>query len=109
MIEKKGLLEALVDGFVIFDKHGRTVDIDLMDYPNSPTLLVEDVTDALKRVSGDRVVGSADRGETWRVKAMILSTEAVESLSDDSYRAEELLGAIEAAGLRWVVCPISSL
>ena len=108
VIEKSALIESVVDGAVAFDKTGLTMDIDAFGRPKGPTLVVEDVTDALKKIDGDRVLESVDRTQTWKVRAMILDVSALEALSEDAYTVEDLLAAVEAAGFSWTVRPTSS-
>jgi len=96
------------DGLVAFDSRGGLVDVGPLDPVGPATLIVSEVTDALKRVD-DRgtVVESLDRSQSWMVEAIVLSSSALAALSGDM-EVEDLLLAVPAAGFEWVVSPTSA-
>jgi len=101
-------LRGRLDGdHVSFDKWGQPVDIPIPDSLGPATLLVSEVTDALKAVDADKVTGSVDRAAMWSVQALVLDRETLGQLEVDEISAEDLIGAVEATGVTWSVSPIS--
>jgi hypothetical protein len=71
-----------------------------------PGLVVRVVTEAVKRVEGDRLVGDLDRDGLWAVLGFILDEDVVSSLGDRDYTTAELIRAVESAGYRWQPTPL---
>ena len=95
------------DGIVVFDIEGNVVEVDWPGLPGPATLLVSEVTDALKTVD-DRgaIVESLDRSQAWVVDAIALSAEVLSTLAGEMAVAD-LLVAVPAAGFEWEVSPTS--
>ena len=92
-----------------FDKWGHPVDIEIPDGLGPATMLVTEVTDALKEVDfADRITGSVDRADMWSVHALVLDGSVLEQLEGDEMSVEDLIQAVEATGVAWSVNPISS-
>lgn len=108
MIEKKSLEEWLVDDWVMFDKWGNHVEATLPAGSGLASLLVEEVTDALKSVDDDHVSASVDRSMMWKVAAIVLNKSVVDQLPEGSMTVDDLLDAVKAAGHTWQISPISS-
>ena len=90
-----------------FDEHGVVLDVAIPEAAGPATFLVSPVTDAAKRVEGDRVVESIDREEIWWVEAFVLDRQVLDRLGDGSMSAMELLKAVRAAGYEWGVSSTS--
>ena len=77
--------------------------------PGDPAILiVREVTEAVKRVEGEEVVGSVDRDELWAVKEIVLDREVVLKLSDDLDSASGLIMAVTNAGCLWTTVRATS-
>ena len=108
MISIAQLRERITGDHVSFDKWGRPVDVEVPEGLGPATMLVADVTDALKVVDfADRVTGSIDRAEMWSVTALVLDRGLLESLEELEMSAEDLIQAVESTGVVWAVSPIS--
>ena len=110
MISIVRLRDRLDGDHVSFDRWGRPVDFEIPAGLGPATMLVADVTDALKEVDfADRVIGSVDRAEMWSVGALVLDRVVLAGIDGDEMSAEELIAAVEAMGVRWAISPISDL
>lgn len=93
-----------------FDKWGHPVDIEIPAGLGPATMLVTEVTEALKDVDyADRITGSVDRAGMWSVQALVLDRSVLEQLEGDEMSVEDLIQAVEATGEAWSVSPISAL
>lgn len=109
MISIARLRDRLDDDHVSFDKWGQPVDIEIPDGLGPATMLVAEVTDALKKVDfADRVTASVDRSEMWSVRALVLGRNVLDQLEIVEMSAEDLIAAVEATGTAWVISPISA-
>lgn len=108
MISLRTLRDRLDGDRVVFDKDGVVLDVAIPDDTGPATLLVSPVTDAAKRVEGDRVVESIHRGDMWLVDAIVLDLQVLERLGDGSLSAEQLLEEVRAAGYEWSVSSTSA-
>ena len=71
--------------------------------PDGPAVLtVHEVTEAVKRIKDDVVVGPIDRDGLWEVKGFILDHEVVDLLPDQLESTADLIDAVKEAGYRWV-------
>lgn len=93
---------------VAFDNQGTVLDIPLPD-AGPAVLLVSEVTDAVKRVVGDRVVASVDRRDAWMVEGMVLHRQVLDRLNGETLSTVDLLEAVRAAGFAWEVSPMTSV
>lgn len=64
-------------------------------------LVVEPVADALKRVSGGRVLEPVDRGSVDRVVAFSVDRELLASLGPVEVTPEELIELVQRGGHTW--------
>jgi len=109
MISIARLQERLVDNWVAFDKNGEPVDLVIPSDIGPATLMVSDVTDALKIVDeADRVGASVDRSRMWAVDAIVLNAIALRRLEGRVLTAAELIGAVREAGLVWQISSTSA-
>lgn len=103
MIDKHRLQGWIHHNKVMFDKHGERVEGEMPPEDGPAVLVVGDVTDALKEVEAGHVVGSADRGQIWRVSAIVLDSDVVDRLPDSPMEVHELLDAVREQDLSWQV------
>ena len=108
VISLETLREALVGDRVAFDKHGTVLELEIADEAGPALLLVSEVTDAVKRLEDDRVVGSVDRGQLWAVDVIVLDRSVLDQLGTGSMRPEEVVEAVSAAGYAWEVSSTTS-
>lgn len=106
MISIAQLRGAVEDGYVVFDKTGALIDTPAPQGAGPATLLVSEMTDALKTVEGDRITGSLDRGGVWVVEAIVLGLEVLDLLEGEM-TVEELLKDVPQAGFEWQISPTS--
>lgn len=107
MISIADLERGVKERRVVFDKTGALLDIPLPDGLGPATLLVSEMTDALKTVEVDRVESSIDRAQVWMVDAIVLDEEVVAGL-EGTISAEDLIDAVRDAGYEWQVSPTSA-
>lgn len=74
---------------------------DIQGADDRAVLVVDEVTEAVKRVEGEGVLGTVDRDELWTVKGIILDREVVLGLPDDLATPADLIGAVKNAGYHW--------
>jgi hypothetical protein len=87
---------------VAFDIHGRPLEID--DVPDEPALLLSrPVTDAVKQVDDDRVIGSVDRSSLIEIQGFALGLAVLNELGPIRADAQELIEAVRSAGFEWVL------
>lgn len=98
----------MVGELVVFDRHGTVLDTEIPEDAGPATLLVSPLTDALKRVVGERVVESVDRGDLWILDAFVVDRNLLDGLGDRSLSAEDLLETVSGAGYDWVVSSTSA-
>lgn len=101
------LKQGLAGHRVAFDEHGDLLDIEMPGDIGPTSLVVAPVTDALKRLQGDKVE-SLDRDEVWAVEAIVLGEEVLELLDEGDVTVEELLRAVRELGYSWEIIPTSS-
>jgi hypothetical protein len=105
-------LAALVDGpspsadALQMDVDGQRQDWMLGD-GDPARLVVDEVTDAVKEIVGERVVGSFDRDQLWSVRGFVLSHDVVSALSGDEFTPEGLIEAVTAAGYTWTIARVN--
>lgn len=98
----------MTDDWVVFDKYGNTVALDVPKDVGPAAMLVSDVTDALKLIEANgRVVDSVDRRKMWSVEALALNTIVLRRLEKTEMPVDDLLDAVRAAGFSWQIRPIS--
>ena len=107
MISLSALRDHLVGDRVVFDKDGVVLDMAVSDLVGPATFLVSAITDAVKRVEADRVVGSVPRDDMWLVDAIVLDRQVLDTLGDVSLSTAELVEAVGAAGYGWEVSSTS--
>jgi len=100
------LVEAGVDRLG-FDATGEVIEPDLLSTGGPAVLRVDGVTDAVKLVSGDRVVGPVDRETLWSVHWFELDVEVVLELGTTHIEPDDLIEAVKTAGHDWRVIPVS--
>lgn len=100
----RDLVEAGVDRLA-FDVRGETIEPDRLSASGPAVMRVDEPTDAVKRVDGDRIVGSVDRETLWAVRWFELDREVVLELGTGTIRPGELIEAVKEAGHRWRVIP----
>lgn len=89
------------------DAEGRRVEREVPPNAGPASLLVSEVSDAVKKVRGDRVVGSIHRGRLWSVEAFVLNRIVLARLDCGPVDAEALLEAVAATGFAWQAVPVS--
>lgn len=101
------LSESLVGDWVVFDRGGDTVDIEIPSTIGPAALLVSPMTDAVKRVD-DEVVASLDRDQMWAVDAIVLNRVVLQRFEGEEFSVEDLLAAVREKGYAWQISPTSS-
>lgn len=81
---------------------------DIPGVDDRAVLLVDEVTEAVKRVEGEAIQGTVDRDELWTVKGMILDREVVLALPDDLGSPADLIEAVTDAGYHWTTVRVTS-
>ncbi|MGI9609345.1 MAG: hypothetical protein ACR2NL_03525 [Acidimicrobiia bacterium] len=66
-------------------------------------LLTAEVTDAVKQVSGDRVLASMNREDLWVVTGFEADAAVIDALSPDQLELDELVDRVQDEGYRWKV------
>lgn len=107
MISIAELRAHVADGRVVFDKTGAVVDVPCPSGAGPATLMVSEMTDALKTVEEDHITGSIDRSQVWLVDAFVLAREVLDRL-DDEVAIEDLIDTVRKAGYEWQVSPTSA-
>jgi hypothetical protein len=94
---------ATTDPVVVVDDAGLPFDRELLpkELP-VPGLLVEAVSEAVKQVKGGRLIADLDRDTLWAVHGFVLDMTILDALGDGQFSAFDLIGAVSAAGFRWV-------
>lgn len=105
VISMSRIREYTVGERVVFDWHGDPADVDVSHAPGEAVLVVAPVTDAVKRVEGDRVE-SLDRDRMWVVEAFALDPVVIDKLDAKELSVEELLAEVPRLGYSWEVTPI---
>jgi hypothetical protein len=93
---------------VAFDVEGRSLPIQPTEGHGPAVMLVSEVTEAVKEVSGDRVTGAVDRDDLYRVVGFELDRRVIDQLAPEDLTAEQLIVAVEAMGHVWEPIPHSS-
>jgi hypothetical protein len=110
VISIPALTRSLHGDRVAFDEHGDLLEMDIPDGFGPATLVVSEVTDALKSVDDTGLVSrSVDRGAMWVVDAIVVSRIVLTSLEPDELTIEGLLEAVRRAGFDWQISPTSAL
>lgn len=107
MISTSRLRAGLVGDYVVFDKHGDLVDMEIPADIGPAGFLVSPVTDAVKQLEGG-TVRSLDRDRLWSVDAIVLNRVVLRRMEDQELTAEELLTTVRELGYTWQVSPISA-
>ena len=81
---------------------------DTPSWDDRAVLVVDEVTEAVKRVEGESVLGSVDRDELWAVKGIILDREVALALPDDLGSPADLIEAVTNAGYHWTTVRATS-
>lgn len=97
----------MVDDWVAFDGGGEPIEVEIPKTIGPAAFLVTPVTDAVKRVDGDRVE-SLDRDQMWAVEAIVLNRVVLRKLDDEEFETEDFLMAVRDLGYSWQISPISS-
>jgi hypothetical protein len=88
-------------GRVVFvDRDCRATEAPATDWP-LPTLLVAEVSDAVKQVEGSRVTFDLDRSLLWAVQGIAVDRTTVETLPEGSFTMAEVIQRVAAAGHAW--------
>lgn len=94
----------------VFSADGEILAGGVPDSFASATVLVADVTDALKSISLEGLVqGTIDRGSVARLEAFVLSAETLRMLEDDDLDPAGLIRAVSDLGVEWGVAPASAV
>ena len=110
MVIDLALMRDLVEGGadrIVFDTDGEAIEAEDSSAVGPAVLLVDEVTDAVKQVEGDRIIGSLDRKNLWAIRRFELDREVVLDLDTGTVGPEELVEVVKAAGYRWRVVPVS--
>lgn len=87
---------------ILVDAAGVSLPVEgLPEDATPPALLVAAVTEAVKEVDGETIVGYLNRDAMWAVQGFLLSHEVVSALPDGVDSAAGLIEAVSQAGLRW--------
>ncbi|MEX0863719.1 MAG: hypothetical protein WD269_02455 [Acidimicrobiia bacterium] len=86
---------------VVIDAMGNRIPDRVPTDLGPAALLVSPVVDALKRVWGDRVVGSIDRGQVLAVEGFVLDRDLLERLASEDVSVNDLIGAVTSLGYVW--------
>lgn len=108
MISIAELRGGVEDGRVVFDKTGTVISTRPPESLSPATLLVSEMTDALKTVESGRITGSMDRTRVWVVDAIALDAVVLDHLEGE-ISVEDLIAEVREAGFEWQVSPISDL
>jgi hypothetical protein len=100
LIELLALLDA-DERRVVIDAMGNRIPDQVPTDLGPAILLVSPVVDALKRVWGDRVVGSIDRGQLLAVEGYVLDRDILERLASEEVSVNDLIGAVTSLGYVW--------
>lgn len=95
---------AVGESWLIVAPGGTRLDGEVPPGAGPATLLVSRVTDAVKRVEPEGLIGgSVDRDRLWAVDAFILSRSVLEDLRCGPVDADALLDAVRETGIAWQV------
>ena len=86
---------------VVIDAVGNRIPDRVPTDLGPAALLVSPVVDALKRVWGDRVVGSIDRDQVLAVEGFVLDRDLLRRLASQEVSVSDLIGAVEDLGHVW--------
>ena len=106
-ISTSRLAAHLRGSWVVFDKQGDPLEIEIPRDIGPAALLVSPVTEAVKRLDDD-TVESLDRDQMWLVDAIVLNIVVLRRLGDLEATPEELLSAVREAGYSWQISPFAS-
>ena len=110
MISIALLLESLDGDRVVFDRHGRPVDLEVPVDAGPAAMLVSEVTEALKRVdAAGNIDASIDRNGMWQVDALVLERSVLDRLEAGDHTVDSLLQAVRDLGYTWQVSSTSDL
>ena len=104
MISSQLLRELARDGpdRILVDTAGVPYQVErLPDDAIPPALVVAKVTEAVKEIEGERVVGYLNRDAMWVVEGFLLSGDVVSILPDGVDSAASLIEAVTRAGFQW--------
>ena len=101
MIDVGALQRMTADGRVCFvDVGGQPIDPSAEDL-EVPVLLVTPVSDAVKRLDGDRLAEDLDRSQMWLVGGIAVDGSTIDSLPDGPMEIGELIELVAGAGHNW--------
>ena len=106
MIDIPALKAGLSAGetWVIVAPGGTLLDWEVPPHAGPATLLVSRVTDAVKRVEPEGLIGgSVDRARLWAVDAFILNRVVLDDLRCGPVDPKGLLDAVRQTGITWQV------
>lgn len=108
--ESLRLIAQAGSGPVLIDNSGQPYQVDsLPDDASVPSLVVGEVTEAVKRVETGTVVQYLNRDALWAVEGFLLDRNVIDSLPDDVDSSERLIDAVGESGFEWhVVIPMAS-
>lgn len=97
-------------GGLVFTPHGELVDDVDTSTLTAPTLLVEPVNDALKRLSPDGLVlDHLDRDKVWRVVAYFLDDQTAHTLGTEAVDIAQIHQRVAEIGPGWHARPIADV
>lgn len=97
-------------GGLVFTPHGELVDDVDTSALTAPTLLVEPVNDAVKRLSTDgRVLDHLDRDTVWRVVAYFVDDQTAHALGTEPMDIAQIHERVAEIGPGWQARPIADL
>lgn len=82
---------------------GALVDWGELNVAGPAVLIAGTVTDAVKVVTDDLVLGSLDRDSLWSIQGFRLALEVLHALEDEVSDPQSLVDAVAAAGFAWQV------
>jgi len=104
VIDFQGLrrMVAVGHGPIVVDNSGRPLTTDgLPDDAPIPSLIVGQVTEAVKQVGDGMVTRYLNRDVLWAVKGFVLGHDVIGGLPDDIDSPERLIDAVREAGHEW--------
>jgi hypothetical protein len=103
------LRESLVGDRVVFDPHGKPLELPVPDDVGPATMMVSEVTEALKSVDETGSVdASIDRDGMWQVDALVLGRAVLDRLEAGDHTVASLLQAVRDLGYAWQVSSTSA-
>lgn len=104
MISTRPWRERLVDGAatIVVDTTGAPYPVEGLPVDTTaPALVVGRVSEAVKEVEQETVVGYLNRDAIWAVEGFVLSEDVVSILPDEVESASRLIELVTGAGFSW--------